>query len=167
MYLRLISSRRNERESQDSLRRDEKNIHGRNRIDRGILIFCSNPNVSINLLSPKDWFRILKLCDFLVISIDYDNRRTGGDRNFDKRDGPRDRQTEDKRDTDRRGITRDNRNDKKPGNDENRRDTTPPPMKKFEEAKVPVSIRYIYTTTNNRYINNNIYDCFRSYLFWF
>ena len=99
---------------------------------------------------------------YLFISIDYDNRRTGGDRNFDRRNGPRDRQTDDKRDIDRRGITRDNRNDKKPGSDENRRDTTPPPMKKFEEAKVPVSIRYIYTATKHRYVN--IYDCFKGYL---
>ena len=90
---------------------------------------------------------------YLFISVDYDNRRAGGDRNFDRRDGPRDRHTDDKRDTDRKGITRDHRNDKKPGSDENRRDTTPPPMKKFEEAKVPVSIRYIYTTTINTYIN--------------
>ena len=54
MYFHLISSRRNERESQDSLRRDEKNNHGRNRIDRGIVIFFSNSYVRINLLSLKD-----------------------------------------------------------------------------------------------------------------
>ena len=35
-------------------------------------------------------------------------------------------------------------------------------MKKFEEAKVPVSIRYIYTATKHRYIN--IYECFKGYL---
>ena len=69
-----------------------------------------------------------------------DNRRSSGSRDYDRREGGgRDRQ----RDGDRKVIARDNRNDGgKSGNErgsETRRDKSPPPMKKYEEAKAPVS----------------------------
>ena len=75
--------------------------------------------------------------------IENDNRRIGGDRNYDRNDGVREPQRDDRKYGDRRDMHRDGRNQGKSyGNEESQRNKTPPPMKKIEEAKVPVSKNY-------------------------
>ena len=63
-----------------------------------------------------------------------------GDRNYDRRDDRRDdRRRDDRRDGDRHHGGRDNRQDgRRQGHDDNKRNRTPPPMKKVEESKAPV-----------------------------
>ena len=64
----------------------------------------------------------------------------GGDRNYDRRDDGRDRRRDDRRDGDRNQSSRDNRQDgRKQGHEETRRNKSPPPMKKVDETKAPVS----------------------------
>ena len=65
----------------------------------------------------------------------------GGDRNYDRRDDGRDRRRDDRRDGDRHhDRNRDNRQDgRRQGHDDNRRNKSPPPMKKVDEQKAPVS----------------------------
>lgn len=76
----------------------------------------------------------------LLILIDNDNRGTVGERNYDGKDGGREPQRDDRKYGDRKGIPRDGRPEAKShGSDEGRRDKSPPPMKKIEETKVPVS----------------------------
>merc|ERR1712156_1272036 len=62
-----------------------------------------------------------------------------GDRNYDRRDDRRDdRRRDDRRDGDRHHGGRDNRQDgRRQGHDDNKRNRTPPPMKKVEESKAP------------------------------
>ena len=84
-------------------------------------------------------------CVFFLF-IENDNRRGGGGRDYERRDGGgRDRRRDnDKKDSDRRGMTRDNPNDtRKYGHEDTRRDKSPPLVKKYEEAKVPVSCIFI------------------------
>ena len=65
--------------------------------------------------------------------IENQTRRIGGDKHYDRHDGGRDPQN------DRRAIARDGKHEgRRYGNEESRRDKTPP-MKKFEETKAPVS----------------------------
>jgi len=67
------------------------------------------------------------------------NRGGGGDRNYDRRDDGRDRRRDDRRDGDRHhDRNRDNRQDgRRQGHDDNRRNKSPPPMKKVDEQKAP------------------------------
>ena len=76
------------------------------------------------------------------ILIDNDNRRISGERNYD---GGREPHRHDRKDGDRKGMPRGGRQEpKRQGSEEIRRDKTPPPMKKFEEAKVPVSLNFTF-----------------------
>ena len=77
-----------------------------------------------------------------LILTDNDNRRTGGERNYDSGRQPH---RDDKKYGDRKGMPRDGRQEpKREGSEEIRRDKTPPPMKKFEEAKIPVSFNFSF-----------------------
>ena len=68
----------------------------------------------------------------------------GGDRNYDRRDDGRDRRRDDRRDGDRHHGNRDNRQDgRRHGHDDNKRNRTPPPMKKVEESRAPVRTIHI------------------------
>ena len=75
----------------------------------------------------------------LLIIIDSVHLKDG-DRNYDRRDDRRDdRRKDDRRDGDRHHGGRDNRQDgRRQGHDDNKRNRTPPPMKKVEESKAPV-----------------------------
>ena len=78
---------------------------------------------------------------------------SGGDRQYDRRDDGRDRRRDDRRDGDRHhDRNRDNRHDGgRQGHNDNRRNRTPPPMKKVDEQKAPVSLHVLLPFAYRRY----------------
>ena len=98
--------------------------------------------IEVSIYFKRVTILIFIFSDQILFFCSDDNRASGGGRDYDRREGGgRDRQ----RDGDRRAITRDNRPEaRRSGNErgsENRREKSPPPLKKFEEAKAPVSLK--------------------------
>ena len=81
-------------------------------------------------MNPSFGYRTITVTPFAV--IENPTRRIGGDKQYERHDG-REPQN------DRRATARDGKHEgRRYGNEESRRDKTPP-LKKFEETKAPVS----------------------------